>query len=74
VTILFPIYGLFHSLHLIHIRGGVAAPDEVLLKDRPIQLTVVLWGGAVVRAAVLESPVAGGGDQVEALNSAGPPS
>jgi hypothetical protein len=44
VTILFPIYGLFHSLHLIHIRGEVAAPDEVLLKARPIQLTVVLWG------------------------------
>jgi 4-hydroxybenzoate polyprenyltransferase len=44
LTIPFPIYGLFRYLYLIHIRGEVAAPDEVLLKDRPIQLTVVLWG------------------------------
>ncbi len=26
------------------IRGETAAPDEVLLKDRPLQLTVVVWG------------------------------
>ncbi len=44
LTIPFPIYGLFRYLYLIHIRGETAAPDEVLLKDRPIQLTVVLWG------------------------------
>ncbi len=44
LTIPFPIYGLFRYLYLIHIRGEVAAPDEVLLKDRPVQLTVVLWG------------------------------
>jgi 4-hydroxybenzoate polyprenyltransferase len=43
LTIPFPIYGLFRYLYLIHIRGEVAAPDEVLLKDRAIQLTVVLW-------------------------------
>ena len=45
LTIPFPIYGLFRYLYLIHIRGEVAAPDEVLLKDRPIQLTVLAWGG-----------------------------
>jgi 4-hydroxybenzoate polyprenyltransferase len=44
LTIPFPIYGLFRYLYLIHIRGEVAAPDEVLLKDRPIQLTVLAWG------------------------------
>jgi len=44
LTIPFPIYGLFRYLYLIHIRGEVSAPDEVLLKDRPIQLTVVAWG------------------------------
>lgn len=44
LTIPFPIYGLFRYLYLIHIRGEVSAPDEVLLKDRPIQLTVLTWG------------------------------
>jgi len=44
LTIPFPIYGLFRYLYLIHICGEVGAPDEVLLKDRPIQLTVVVWG------------------------------
>jgi 4-hydroxybenzoate polyprenyltransferase len=44
LTIPFPIYGLFRYLYLIHIRGEVAAPDEVLLKDRPLQLTVLAWG------------------------------
>jgi 4-hydroxybenzoate polyprenyltransferase len=44
LTIPLPIYGLFRYLYLIHIRGEVAAPDEMLLKDRPIQLTVVVWG------------------------------
>ena len=51
LTIPFPIYGLFRYLYLIHIRGETAAPDEVLLKDRPIQLTVVGWG--VLSFAVL---------------------
>jgi 4-hydroxybenzoate polyprenyltransferase len=44
LTIPFPIYGLFRYLYLIHIRGEIAAPDELLLKDRPIQLTALVWG------------------------------
>jgi 4-hydroxybenzoate polyprenyltransferase len=44
LTIPFPLYGLFRYLYLIHIRGETAAPDEVLLKDRPLQATVMLWG------------------------------
>jgi 4-hydroxybenzoate polyprenyltransferase len=44
LTIPLVMYGLFRYLYLIHIRGETAAPDEVLLKDPPIQLTVVVWG------------------------------
>jgi hypothetical protein len=44
LTIPLVMYGLFRYLYLIHIRGETAAPDEVLLKDHPIQLTVVVWG------------------------------
>jgi len=51
LTIPLPMYGLFRYLYLIHIRGETAAPDEVLLKDRPLQLAVVVWG--VLSFAVL---------------------
>lgn len=43
-TVPFVMYGLFRYLYLIHIKGEGSAPDEVLLKDRPLQLTIVLWG------------------------------
>jgi hypothetical protein len=46
----FVLYGIFRYLYLIHGEGVVATPDEVLLSDRPIQITVVLWGIAVVFA------------------------
>lgn len=43
LTIPFVVYGLFRYLYLIHSKGEGGAPDEVLLRDRPTQLTVVLW-------------------------------
>lgn len=46
----FVLYGIFRYLYLIHGEGVVATPDEVLLSDRPIQITVALWGIAVVIA------------------------
>ena len=42
VTVPFVMYGLFHYLYLIHVRGEGSAPDEVLLKDRPLQITLAL--------------------------------
>jgi 4-hydroxybenzoate polyprenyltransferase len=47
LTIPFVLYGIFRYLYLIHVRGEGGAPDEVALKDRPIQATVALWGVAV---------------------------
>jgi len=44
LTIPFVLYGIFRYLYLIHRKGETAPPDEVLLKDRPLQLTIVLWG------------------------------
>lgn len=52
----FVIYGIFRYLYLIHVEGVVATPDEVLLKDRPIQVTVVVWGLTVVAALYLLEP------------------
>jgi 4-hydroxybenzoate polyprenyltransferase len=44
LTIPFVLYGIFRWLYLIHVRGDVGSPDEVVLRDRPLQLSLVLWG------------------------------
>lgn len=44
ITVPLVLYGLFRYLYLIHVRGEGSAPDEVLLQDRPLQITLVLWG------------------------------
>jgi hypothetical protein len=28
----------------MHVKGEGSAPDEVLLKDRPLLLAILLWG------------------------------
>jgi 4-hydroxybenzoate polyprenyltransferase len=48
LTIPFVLYGIFRYLYLIHVRGEIAPPDEVLFKDRPMQIDVVLWALSVV--------------------------
>ena len=44
LTIPFVIYGIFRYLFLVHVRHWTMPPDEVLLKDRPSQINIVLWG------------------------------
>jgi 4-hydroxybenzoate polyprenyltransferase len=44
LTVPFVLYGLFRYLYLIHVRGEGSAPDEVLLRDRALQVTLLLWG------------------------------
>ena len=48
LTIPFVVYGIFRYLQLIQMGHAAGAPDEVALKDRPLQLTVVLWGLTVI--------------------------
>jgi 4-hydroxybenzoate polyprenyltransferase len=48
LTIPFILYGIFRYLYLTHQKGETAPPDEVLLQDRPLQITVVLWGVMVL--------------------------
>jgi 4-hydroxybenzoate polyprenyltransferase len=48
LTIPFDLYGIFRYLQLIHTGNAAGAPDEVALKDRPLQITVLLWGLAVI--------------------------
>jgi 4-hydroxybenzoate polyprenyltransferase len=48
LTILFVIYGIFRYLQLIQTGHAAGSPDEVALKDRPLQITMVLWVLAVL--------------------------
>src|SRR5215216_6384264 len=48
LTIPFVVYGIFRYLQLIQVGHAAGSPDEVALKDRPRQITVVLWGLTVI--------------------------
>ncbi len=48
LTIPFVIYGLFRYLYLIRMDHDGGAPEEIILKDRPMQIAVLLWGLMVI--------------------------
>jgi 4-hydroxybenzoate polyprenyltransferase len=48
LTIPYVIYGIFRYLYIIHVQGNGGAPDEVLLTDGPLQVTIALFGLTVV--------------------------
>lgn len=48
LTIPFVVYGIFRYLQLIQTGHAAGSPEEVALKDRPLQATVLLWGLAVI--------------------------
>jgi 4-hydroxybenzoate polyprenyltransferase len=48
LTIPFVVYGIFRYLQLINMGNAAGSPDEVALKDRPLQITVFFWGLAVI--------------------------
>jgi 4-hydroxybenzoate polyprenyltransferase len=51
ITIPFVIYGLFRYLFLIHNSpDGGASPDQLLLEDRPLLMTVILFAVAAMIA------------------------
>lgn len=56
LTIPFVLYGVFRYLYLIHIKGEGGAPDELVLTDRPLQVTFALWGLAAVLILYLSPP------------------
>ncbi|GAB4453343.1 MAG: decaprenyl-phosphate phosphoribosyltransferase [Anaerolineales bacterium] len=48
LTIPFVLYGIFRYLQLIQVGSAAGSPEEVALKDRPLQATVLLWGLTVI--------------------------
>ena len=54
VTIPFVVYGIFRYLYLIHRKDEGGSPTHVLISDRPILITVVLW---LITALLLIYPI-----------------
>jgi 4-hydroxybenzoate polyprenyltransferase len=48
LTIPFVIYGIFRYLYVIHVQGDGGAPDEVLVTDRPLLISIILFMLTVV--------------------------
>ena len=48
LSIPFVLYSMFRWLYLVHVKGMGGEPEEVLLKDHPLQAGVLLWGASVV--------------------------
>jgi len=43
LTIPFFFYGIFRYLYLVQMKGCGGAPEEILVTDRPFQISVLLW-------------------------------
>ena len=48
LTIPFVLYGIFRYLYLVQVQGSGGAPEEILFRDRPLQVTVLLWGASIL--------------------------
>lgn len=48
LTIPFAIYGIFRYLYLIQVKNEGGAPDELVLSDRPLQVTFLFFAISVV--------------------------
>lgn len=48
LTIPFVIFGVFRYLYLVQVEGHGEAPEEIVLRDRPFQVNMVVWGITVL--------------------------
>jgi hypothetical protein len=51
LTLVFPLYGIFRYLYLVHQKEGGGSPSDMLQNDRPLLACVALWALSV--AAVI---------------------
>jgi 4-hydroxybenzoate polyprenyltransferase len=56
LTVPFVLYGVFRYLYLMYVKGEGGAPDEVLFKDRPLLITIVLYLIAAAAIIYLRPP------------------
>ncbi len=47
LTIPFVLYGIFRYLYLLQVKQTGGAPEELVIKDYPLMITMLLWGLSV---------------------------
>ncbi len=48
LTVPFVVYAIFRYLYLIQVKQAGGEPEELLLSDRPLQISILLWGLSVL--------------------------
>ena len=48
LTVPFVLYTVFRYMYLVYVKGLGGEPEEIVLRDRPLQVGVLLWGLAVI--------------------------
>lgn len=48
LTIPFVLYGIFRYLYLIKVRESGGEPEELVMRDHPLQISVLFWGLSVL--------------------------
>ena len=48
LTIPFMVYAIFRYLYLIEVEKAGGTPEEILLSDRPFQVSMLFWAVAVI--------------------------
>ena len=48
LTIPFTLYGIFRYMYLIQVKNYGGAPEDMLFKDRPLQIAICLWGISIL--------------------------
>ncbi len=48
LTIPFVAYAIFRYLYLVQVKNSGSEPEEILLSDRPFQISLILWGLTVL--------------------------
>jgi len=56
LTIPFIAYIIFRYLYLIQMTQNAGAPEEVLLTDRPIQISILLTGLVILAVFYIKLP------------------
>ncbi len=53
ITVPFVLYGIFRYQYLIYQKNEGGTPEELLLKDRPLLICIVLWGLTAISVLTL---------------------
>jgi len=44
---IFVLYGIFRYLYLVHQKGSSGNPEELVIKDKPLLIDIILWGFSI---------------------------